>query len=116
MFNLIKYRFLFLLISGLVIVPGFISLIIFGLNVGIDFTNGSEVDLRPQAQMTDAQVRDLLKPFKLESLQIVLGTGNAQDGQKTIWIKFNTSVDSDVDNAIRSKLTNTFPSTSNLQI
>src|SRR5690349_17887113 len=117
MFNLVKHRFLFLLISGLVIIPGFISLIIYGLNVGIDFTNGSEVDLRPQTQMTDAQVRDLLKPFKLESLEIVLGKGsNAQDGQKTIWIKFNTSVGSNVDNAIRSKLTDKFPSASNLQV
>ena len=117
MFNLVKYRFLFLLISGLVIIPGLISLIIYGLNVGIDFTNGSEVDLRPQTPMTDAQIRDLLSPFKLESLQIVLGKGsNAQDGQKTIWIKFNTSVDSNIDNAIRSKLTDRFPSTSNLQI
>jgi preprotein translocase SecF subunit len=117
MLNLVKHRFLFLLISGLVIVPGFISLIIYGLNVGIDFTNGSEVDLRPQTQMTDAQVRDLLKPFKLESLQIVLGKGSsAQDGQKTIWIKFNTSVDGNVDNAIRSKLTDKFASTSTLQI
>ncbi len=117
MFNLVKSRFLFLLISGLIIVPGLISLIIYGLNVGIDFTNGSEVDLRPQTQMTDAQVRDLLQPFKLESLQIVLGKGsNAQDGQKTVWIKFNTSVDGNVDNAIRSKLTDKFPSTSTLQI
>ena len=117
MFNLVKYRFLFLLISGLVIVPGFISLIIYQLNVGIDFTNGSEVDLRPQTQMTDAQISNLLKPFKLESLQIVLGKGNnAQDGQKTIWIKLNTSVDSNVDSAIRSKLTDKFPSTSNLDI
>jgi preprotein translocase SecF subunit len=117
MFNLVKYRFLFLLISGLVIVPGLISLIIYGLNVGIDFTNGSEVDLRPQTPMTDAQVRNLLKPFKLESLQVVLGKGsNAQDGQKTIWIRFNTSVDSDVDNAIESKLKAKFPSPSILQV
>jgi preprotein translocase SecF subunit len=50
-------------------------------------------------------------------LQIVLGKGsNAQDGQKTVWIKFNTSVDSNVDGAIRSKLTDKFPSTSSLQI
>src|SRR5207249_12075597 len=103
--------------SGLVIVPGFISLILYQLNVGIDFTNGSEVDLRPQTQVTDAQISNLLKPFKLERLQIVLGKGtNAQDGQKTIWIKFNTSVDSNVDGAIRSKLTEKFPSTSSLQI
>jgi len=117
MFNLVKYRFLFLLVSGLIIVPGLISLIIFQLNVGIDFTNGSELDLRPQSQMTDTQISNLLKPFKLESLQVVLGkTGGTQDGQKTIWIKFNTSVDSNVDSAIRSKLANKFPSTSNLQI
>lgn len=117
MFNLVKYRVLFLLISGLVIVPGLISLLIYGLNVGIDFTNGSEIDLRPQTQMTDAQISDLLRPLKLESLQIVLGKGsNEQDGHKTIWITFNTSVDSNIDNAIRSKLTDKFPSTSNLQI
>ncbi|HWS83526.1 MAG TPA: protein translocase subunit SecF [Ktedonobacteraceae bacterium] len=117
MFNLVKYRLLFLLISGLVIIPGFISLLIFQLNVGIDFTNGSELDLRPQIQMTDAQINDLLKPFKLESLQVVLGKGsNAQDGQKTIWIKLNTGVDSNVDSAIRSKLTGKFPSTSTLDI
>src|SRR6266571_5375750 len=117
MFNLVKYRFLFLLISGLIIIPGFISRIIYRLNVGIDFTNGSEVDLRPQTQVTDTQISNLLKPFKLESLQIVLGaTSGAQDGQKTIWIKFNTTVDSNVENAIRSKLTDKFPSTSNLQI
>jgi preprotein translocase SecF subunit len=117
MFNLVKYRFLFLLISGLIIVPGLISLIFFQLNVGIDFTNGSELDLRPQSQMTDTQISNLLKPFKLESLQVVLGTTNGtQDGQKTVWIKFNTSVDSNVDSAIRSKLSNKFPSTSNLQI
>ena len=117
MFNLVKYRMLFLLISGLVIVPGFISLLIFQLNVGIDFTNGSELDLRPQTQMTDAQISDLLRSFKLESLQMVLGKGSsAQDGQKTIWIKLNTGVDSNVDSAIRSKLTDKFPSTSTLDI
>ena len=116
MFNLVKYRFLFLLISGLIIIPGLISLILFQLNVGIDFTNGSEVDLRPQTQVTDAQINNLLEPFKLESLQVVLGTGGAQDGQKTIWIKLNTSVDNTVDSAIRSKLTGKFPSNSNLQI
>ncbi len=116
MFNLVKYRFLFLLVSGLVIVPGLISLIIYQLNVGIDFTNGSEVDLRPQTQMSDAQISTLLKPFNLESLQVVLGKGNTQDGQKTIWIKLNTSADSNVDNVLRSKLTAQFPSTSALQI
>jgi preprotein translocase SecF subunit len=117
MFNLVKYRMLFLLVSGLIIIPGFISLLLFQLNVGIDFTNGSELDLRPQTQMTDAQISNLLKPFKLESLQVVLAKGSdPQEGQKTIWIKLNTSVDNNVESALRSKLTDKFPSTSTLDI
>lgn len=39
--NLVKHKNLFFLISGLVIVPGLISLILFGLKPGIDFTGGS---------------------------------------------------------------------------
>ena len=35
MFNLVKYRLLFLLFSGLVIIPGFISLILFQLGSGL---------------------------------------------------------------------------------
>lgn len=39
--NLMKFRKLYFLISGLVIIPGLISLIMFGLKLGIDFTGGS---------------------------------------------------------------------------
>ena len=46
MFNLTSKKLLFFAISGLVIVPGVLALLIWGLNPGIDFTNGATIGLR----------------------------------------------------------------------
>jgi preprotein translocase subunit SecF len=43
--NLIKRRYLYFLISGIVIVPGIIALIIWGLPLSIDFTGGSLLEV-----------------------------------------------------------------------
>ena len=45
MFHLTKYRYVFFAISGLIIVPGLLALIFWHLNLGIDFTNGTTVQL-----------------------------------------------------------------------
>jgi len=47
-FDLVGKRYLFLLISLLVIIPGTISLLIFHLNVGIDFAGGTNIEFRPE--------------------------------------------------------------------
>ena len=44
MFDLVGKRYLFILISLIIIVPGTISLIVKGLNVGIDFVGGANVE------------------------------------------------------------------------
>jgi preprotein translocase subunit SecF len=44
--NLIKHRYLYFAISLLVIVPGLIALVLWGLPVGIDFTGGSLLEIR----------------------------------------------------------------------
>ncbi len=41
--DLLKYRYLYLLISGIIIVPGIIFMLIGGLKPGIDFTGGTEL-------------------------------------------------------------------------
>ncbi|GCE25549.1 hypothetical protein KDA_10330 [Dictyobacter alpinus] len=93
MLNLVKYRKLFLLISLIVIIPGTISLILFGLNVGIDFAGGTTVTLRPQHAVADADtVRNLLKPFNLESEQVVLGT-DSKAGTNTAWVRLDSEID-----------------------
>jgi preprotein translocase subunit SecF len=44
--NIIKHRYLYFAISLLVIVPGLIALIIWGLPAGIDFTGGSLLEIK----------------------------------------------------------------------
>ncbi|HVZ67132.1 MAG TPA: protein translocase subunit SecF [Patescibacteria group bacterium] len=43
--NLVKHRNLFFLISAIVIVPGLIALVLFGLRLSIEFTGGSELEM-----------------------------------------------------------------------
>lgn len=43
--NLMKFKYLYFFISGLVIIPGLISLFLFGLKPAIDFTGGSLLEM-----------------------------------------------------------------------
>nr|MBA2680077.1 hypothetical protein [Ktedonobacteraceae bacterium] len=104
MFNLVKYRYWFLLVSLIVIIPGLISLAIFHLNVGIDFAGGSSIELRPQRPMTDVEVENLIKSFNLKSPQVILGNNNQIDGSKNIWVRLNTQIDDDTQNAFKAAL------------
>ncbi len=114
MFNLVKYRWLFIIISLLVIVPGVLSLLFTGLNVGIDFRSGATVDLRPQKQLKIEQVRAALKPLNLSDLQVVLGDAGsnaAQAGNRIVWVRLNTQVDGTVQTAITTAIQNKYGST-----
>lgn len=58
--NLIKHRKLYFLISGIVIIPGFISLLLFGLKPSIDFTGGSRFELEIPGDISSSEVKDSL--------------------------------------------------------
>lgn len=58
--NLIKHRKLYFLISGIVIIPGFISLLLFGLKPSIDFTGGSRFELQIPGDISSSEVKDSL--------------------------------------------------------
>jgi preprotein translocase SecF subunit len=107
-FNLVKYRFAFLILSLVVIVPGFISLVVFHLNVGIDFTNGANMELRPQTRFTAVQLTNVLKPLKLGDLQVVPGSNTTLTPNKTVWIRLNTQVDSNVSGTITTDIQNKY--------
>ncbi len=113
MFNLVKYRWLFIIISLAVIVPGVISLLFTGLNVGIDFRSGATVDLRPQKPLKIEQVRTALKPLNLSDLQVVLGDAGSnasQAGNKIVWVRLNTQIDGTVQSAITTAIQNKYGS------
>lgn len=104
MFNLVKNRYLFLIISLIVIIPGTLSLIFRGLNVSLDFTGGSSVELRPQTQLTDTQVRAYIKSLNLSELSVNLGNNTTLPGNKNIWIRLNTQIDTNVQDTIQKTL------------
>ncbi len=113
MFNLVKYRWIFIIVSLAIIVPGLISLIFTGLNVGIDFRSGATVDLRPQKLLKIEQVRTALKPLNLADLQITLGDAGSsatQAGNKIVWVRLNTQIDGTVQSAITTAIQNKYGS------
>lgn len=113
MFNLTGKRYLFLIISLIVIVPGTLSLIFKGLNVGIDFLGGANIELRPEKAVTIQQVRNLVSPFKLLDLQVVTGADTQVPGNQTIWIRLNTLIDKTVQTTITEDLQAKYPNKGN---
>ncbi len=110
MFNLVKYRFIFLLISLIVIVPGTLSLLVFHLNLSTDFLGGSSIDLRPQRTLTSDQITSMLAPLHLQSLVITMATNTQLPANKTAWVKLNTVIDDTVQGDIKSTLTTKYGS------
>ncbi len=104
MFNLVGKRYLFLIISLIVIVPGVLSLLIKGMNVGIDFAGGATVELRPSVNINLTDARTLLKPLNLANLQVLNGNNTALSGDSIVWVRLNTWVDDNVKSTITKTL------------
>ncbi len=79
--NWMKFKWLYFLISALVIIPGIVSLFLFGLKPAIDFTGGSLLELKFQEQIETDEIKQLLfdKEFRISSIQ--------QSGEKQILIR-----------------------------
>lgn len=111
MFNLVGKRYLFLIISLIVIIPGTISLIWKGFDVGIDFSAGSSLQFRPSQHVTSTQaVRDLLEPLGLKDVQVNIGNDATTKGTQVAWIRLNTNIDDTVKSAISKALTDKYGS------
>jgi len=111
--HLVKYRFVFLAFSLLIIIPGLISLAVFHLKVGIDFAGGSSIQFRPQREFkTTAEVEQYIAPLGLRDPQIIFGENKAlagDHGEKTVWVRLNTQVDNNVLNSVQTALKNKYP-------
>lgn len=116
MLDLVGKRYLFLIISLIVIVPGTISLLVKGLNVGIDFRGGATVEVRPSTSFTTAQMQNLLKPLSLENLQVLTGSNTNLPGPNVIWVRLNTQIDANVTTNIIDTLQKQYGSQLTVQI
>ncbi len=74
--DLVKTKWWWFAISGLVIIPGLISLIFSGLKLGIDFTGGSLIQLKFNQAVTIDGVRQVLTSHNLGGSHIQLSEGN----------------------------------------
>lgn len=74
-FNVVKKRYWWFALSLLIIIPGIVSLFMRGLNLGIDFTGGTMLDIAFNKAVTQSVVTDTLKSVGLEG-QVQLSNGD----------------------------------------
>lgn len=80
MYKIIQKRKIWYLISTLLIIPGIISLFVWGLRVGIDFAGGSLVEIKvanTKKQIGTDEIRGTLSKVEVENLA-VQSSGNNQ--------------------------------------
>jgi len=69
--NFLKYRKIYYIFSGILILASLFSIIFFGLNLGIDFTGGSilEVEFKEE-RLSNQEVQDILADLNLGSIYL----------------------------------------------
>lgn len=82
-----SYRRSAFLLSALLIVIGIISLLVNGLNLGIDFEGGTILHLRLEEDFLMDEVREVLSPFGLEGVPLQRVGGNAASSGNEVIIK-----------------------------
>ncbi|MEK7605288.1 MAG: protein translocase subunit SecF [Patescibacteria group bacterium] len=79
MLDIIKRKNLYFLISLIVIVPGIISLILFGLKLSIEFTGGSRMILTFPKTPTDRTVQSVRNAFATGKVEVVSTQTSGKD-------------------------------------
>nr|WP_286170631.1 protein translocase subunit SecF [Bacillus sp. NTK071] len=74
-FDFVKHRNKFFAISLVLIVLGGLAIAIFGLNLGIDFSSGSRVDIQSDSTLTTEEVTKELEGLGLEPESVTLAGG-----------------------------------------
>jgi len=103
MFDIVGKRYWFYLISAIVVVPGLISLVLFGLHFSIDFTGGSILEL----QFEESGV---VQPAELRALYGEYGFSDTmvQSSQGSIFLIRSKTLDSETKNTIQGEIEERF--------
>jgi preprotein translocase subunit SecF len=98
MINFMRFKWLYFLFSGMFIIPGIVSLVLFGLRPSIDFTGGSLMEYQFSKTVEQPKLENILKEEKIE-VNLVQNIGS-----NTFLIRAK-SVDSNKAGEIQQKLT-----------
>ena len=66
MINIVNKKKWFFLLSTVLILPGVVSLFLFGLRLGIDFTGGSLLEIKKTAAISQEEVRKIITDLGVE--------------------------------------------------
>jgi preprotein translocase SecF subunit len=106
-FNLVSKRYWFFALSLLVIIPGLVALIIWHLNLGIDFTGGSVIQLQFASNAVTANnVQQAFAAAHPRDLSVITAQNadNTHVPGDTVWIRFNTVINDTTLNTVRQDL------------
>ncbi len=85
--HLASRRNLWYLISVIVILPGLVSLILFGMNRGIDFTGGAIWDIEFQEAVTTEEISAVMADNGYPEAQVQLAENSAGEGEHVAVIR-----------------------------
>jgi preprotein translocase SecF subunit len=91
--NLVSKRFWFFGLSLLVIIPGVIALLVWHLNLGLDFTSGTVVDLQFSKNVDANVVKQAFAKAGAKDLSVVVAQDTSADPKFTFWLRFNVAID-----------------------
>jgi len=69
--NIIGHKKIFFAISLIIMIPGIISLILFGLNTSIDFTGGSRMKITFSENVGDTQKEFIVKSLESQKIKVI---------------------------------------------
>ena len=95
--NIIDKKKWYFLFSFIVIIPGIISLALFGLKLSIDFTGGSLLEVRSKTEVNNQQLHDVVSQTGIEVSSI------QKSGDKTYLIRMK-QIDQDENEKIKKVL------------
>src|SRR6266508_3495849 len=104
MFNIIGRRNWYFLFSALIIVPGTVALLAWGLRLGIDFTGGSLLEVRLDREVAPGTVRDV---FTAQGLDTSVVTSQDPSGRISYLIR-STELDTPRKNQLVDHLRQNF--------
>lgn len=100
MFDIIGKKWIYFLISGLIIIPGLVSLLLWGIRPAIDFTGGTLLEFRIQNSELKVNKDDISKIIQEQKIE----AASIQDSGKDTYLLRTKPIDREQNQKLQSEL------------
>lgn len=102
--DFVKYKNVFFAISSILIVLGLVIMFVFKLNLGIDFSSGSRIEVMADKALTTAEIEDQLDKLNVKADDIII----SGDNQEVAAIRIKGDLSQDKINSIKAEFETTY--------